>query len=143
MARFVLFVELVKEYLAETNEQGSLLVHCMNGVGRSGIFCAVLSCLKQFDSLGGVDVVQTVKQLKQCQPLFIRTEEEFCLIYDLITLYVSPEACLEQAEMYANLPTASSTEQLDSEILYENLGFKTEGGRPLSNSEVMPAESTA
>ncbi|PIK35014.1 hypothetical protein BSL78_28162 [Apostichopus japonicus] len=110
----------------------------------------VLSCLRQLDEYGGVDVLQTVKQLKLCQPLLIQSELEFCLVYELISLCTSPEMCLEEEDggrrreegesMYENAGHSSSSEMLDSESLYENLGFKA---KSLRHSGIMQMDSNA
>nr|XP_054764961.1 uncharacterized protein LOC129271715 [Lytechinus pictus] len=69
----------------------SLLVHCLSGVGRTGVFCSVLECIAQMEESDSVDIFQTVKFLRADRMQFVQTEEEYSFIYEVINAYMSSE----------------------------------------------------
>jgi hypothetical protein len=46
----------VRKYLKEHPPDGSILVHCSNGGGRSGVFIAVDSCMDMVKSDQSIDI---------------------------------------------------------------------------------------
>ncbi len=50
-----------------------VLVHCMDGAGQSGLYCAVSLLFEKMRKESSVDVFHTVKQLKRRRPHFLST----------------------------------------------------------------------
>nr|XP_054774528.1 uncharacterized protein LOC129282680 [Lytechinus pictus] len=78
----------VQETLERFREGFPVLVHCMNGVGRTGVFCSTLECIAQVNEEGAVDVFHVVKMLRSERMHFVQTEEEYSFIYELIKEYL-------------------------------------------------------
>ncbi|KAJ8040188.1 Receptor-type tyrosine-protein phosphatase T [Holothuria leucospilota] len=72
------------------------VVHCINGVGRTGVIIAVISEMERIEAEEKVDVFTTVRQMRASNHNLIQTEEEYTLCYQLLNLS-SPEAT------YANI----------------------------------------
>lgn len=50
------------------------MVHCSDGVGRTGTMIAILTMVAQHeaDAAGEIDVFRTVFRLRECRPLMVR-----------------------------------------------------------------------
>ncbi|XP_071481357.1 receptor-type tyrosine-protein phosphatase epsilon-like [Diadema antillarum] len=66
----------------------SMLVHCMDGVGRTGVLCASMECMLQIAEEDAVDVFQSVKTLRADRPNLVQTEEQYRFIYSVIEEYL-------------------------------------------------------
>ena len=59
-----------------------IIVHCSAGVGRSGVFCLVYSTLTFLPFLGRggagdvIDVMGTVRKMRQCRRYMVQTVEQ-------------------------------------------------------------------
>ncbi|XP_071953144.1 receptor-type tyrosine-protein phosphatase epsilon-like [Antedon mediterranea] len=62
----------------------AILVQCMDGVGRSGTFCATLSCLQTLKQIQSVDVYQAVKILRRNRTGMVETQTQYQFIYATI-----------------------------------------------------------
>ncbi|XP_063969951.1 uncharacterized protein LOC129282660 isoform X2 [Lytechinus pictus] len=78
----------VQETLKRSPEGFPVLVHCMNGVGRTGVFCSTLECIAQVNEEDAVDVFHVVKMLRNERMNFVQTEEEYSFIHELIKEYI-------------------------------------------------------
>ncbi|XP_070562651.1 receptor-type tyrosine-protein phosphatase kappa-like [Ptychodera flava] len=63
---------------------GPLTVHCINGIGRSGVFCAAVSASERMKIDQMVDVSEAVKTLRNNRPNMVQTMEEYKLCYEVI-----------------------------------------------------------
>ncbi|XP_030845085.1 receptor-type tyrosine-protein phosphatase alpha-like [Strongylocentrotus purpuratus] len=81
----------VEDSFSGVAEGFPVLVHCLNGVGRTGVFCTMLECIAQINEEDAVDVFQTVKMLRNERMHFVETEEELAFIYELIKEYLSAD----------------------------------------------------
>ena len=89
-------VDLIKvlDYVQQENGNGPVTVHCRylcestnnlykmiisysNGVGRSGTFCALLTCINQFKQEQIVDVFQNIQIMRSQRPGLV--ENTVCL----------------------------------------------------------------
>ena len=59
--------------------ESPILVHCMDGAGQSGLFCATSILFEKMREENVVDVFHTVKHLKRRRPHFINTLVNFSL----------------------------------------------------------------
>ncbi|XP_038068717.1 receptor-type tyrosine-protein phosphatase kappa-like [Patiria miniata] len=90
-------LDAVNQWQSECQSTGPTLVQCINGVGRSGVFCAVSNV---YERMGGdeiVDVFQAVKRLRMNRPQMIESLEQFILCYEVIHQH------LERFQHYDNL----------------------------------------
>nr|XP_054765360.1 receptor-type tyrosine-protein phosphatase S-like [Lytechinus pictus] len=78
----------VEDAFKRTPEGFPVLVHCINGVGRTGVFCSTLECIAQVNEEGAVDVFKVVKMLRNKRMHFVQTKEEYLFVYELIKEYL-------------------------------------------------------
>ncbi|XP_070562524.1 receptor-type tyrosine-protein phosphatase kappa-like [Ptychodera flava] len=62
-------------------------VHCRNGIGRSGVFCAISSACESVKVEETVDVLQAVKMLRINRPGMVETITQYEYCYDAIQEY--------------------------------------------------------
>ncbi|XP_021354522.1 receptor-type tyrosine-protein phosphatase kappa-like [Mizuhopecten yessoensis] len=92
---FLRLLGLVREWQATQN--GAVLVHCMNGLDKSGLFCVLDSTLQAADVTQIVDIQTTIKQMRRAQPKIIPNEKQYLFCYEAISMY------LEQSRTYMNV----------------------------------------
>ncbi|CAL1265307.1 unnamed protein product [Larinioides sclopetarius] len=73
------FIKRVNEHYSP--ERGPLLVHCSEGVGRTGTYVAIDSLIEQLDSEGIVDIFSFATHLRYHRNHLIRTLEEYMFVY--------------------------------------------------------------
>uniref|UniRef100_H2YIA3 protein-tyrosine-phosphatase n=1 Tax=Ciona savignyi TaxID=51511 RepID=H2YIA3_CIOSA len=62
-------------------EHGSVLIHCCDGVGRSGVFCALNNLIQRLRAEDEIDVFRTVKDLRDMRPQMIRSFDNYMTCY--------------------------------------------------------------
>ncbi|KAJ8040193.1 Receptor-type tyrosine-protein phosphatase kappa [Holothuria leucospilota] len=72
------------------------VIHCINGVGRSGVVLAVKSEIERIEAEKKIDVFTTVRQMRASNLNFVHTLEEYTLCHQLLKMN-PPEAT------YANI----------------------------------------
>ncbi|XP_062302042.1 receptor-type tyrosine-protein phosphatase U [Osmerus eperlanus] len=72
--------------------EGRTIVHCLNGGGRSGTFCACTMILEMIRHHSVVDVFYAAKTLRNSKPNMVETMEQYRFCYDLALEYLD---CLE------------------------------------------------
>uniref|UniRef100_A0A8C9WCB0 Receptor-type tyrosine-protein phosphatase U n=1 Tax=Scleropages formosus TaxID=113540 RepID=A0A8C9WCB0_SCLFO len=78
---------LVLKWQADAGN-GRTVVHCLNGGGRSGTFCACAMLLEMIQSHGIVDVFHAVKTLRNSKPNLVETLDQYRFCYDLALEYL-------------------------------------------------------
>ncbi|XP_033097034.1 receptor-type tyrosine-protein phosphatase epsilon-like [Anneissia japonica] len=73
-----------------------ILVHCINGIGRSGIYCTVVEVVERMKLENVIDVFQTLKKLRSNRPGLVQNVDQYIFCYDIISNYLG---CFET---YAN-----------------------------------------
>uniref|UniRef100_A0A3P9IDQ1 Receptor-type tyrosine-protein phosphatase U n=1 Tax=Oryzias latipes TaxID=8090 RepID=A0A3P9IDQ1_ORYLA len=68
--------------------EGRTVVHCLNGGGRSGTFCACNILLEMIQYQNVVDIFYAVKTLRNCKPNMVESLEQYRFCYDLIQEYL-------------------------------------------------------
>ncbi|XP_072172795.1 receptor-type tyrosine-protein phosphatase alpha-like [Diadema setosum] len=104
-----------------------LLVHCLSGVGRTGVFCVTMECLAQISEGTTVDVFHTVKMLRADRTHFVQTEEEYAFIHDVVAEYLRA----------IDYEQSGSPETTSDEPFYGNVAIGYSGGGP----EAAPSSS--
>ncbi|XP_060076906.1 uncharacterized protein LOC132556510 [Ylistrum balloti] len=69
---FLRLLGLVREW--QTSQQGTVLVHCMNGLDKSGLYCVLDATIQSADVTKMVDIQSTIKQMRKAQPQIIPNE---------------------------------------------------------------------
>lgn len=69
--------------------EGSLLVHCLNGADKSGIFCALLNLLWKMEVSGEIDVHNAVKIVQKRRPEFVNSPEQLKYLYEIAHHFLS------------------------------------------------------
>ncbi|KAL4235732.1 hypothetical protein ACF0H5_004124 [Mactra antiquata] len=74
-----------------------IIVHCMDGAERSGLFCAVSAILERLKLAKKVNIPQIIMQLRARRPQLIKTMEQFDFCYRAVAEY------LESYQIYSNV----------------------------------------
>ncbi|XP_052763137.1 tyrosine-protein phosphatase non-receptor type 9-like [Mya arenaria] len=85
---FVAFIKEVEDASKSSRLKGPILLHCLNGAGKSGLLCVVSILLEKLIEDNEVSVVNAVKYIKARRSLAIPNKEQFyfcheCVIHSL------------------------------------------------------------
>ncbi|XP_048681507.1 receptor-type tyrosine-protein phosphatase U isoform X2 [Caretta caretta] len=72
----------------EESSNGRTIVHCLNGGGRSGTFCASTMILEMIKCHNLVDVFYAAKTLRNYKPNMVETLEQYHFCYDIALEYL-------------------------------------------------------
>ncbi|XP_077967076.1 receptor-type tyrosine-protein phosphatase epsilon-like [Styela clava] len=77
--------------------QGSAcLIHCTDGAGRTGAFCAIANMIEGLNHANKVDVFRAVKDLRDCRQGMVQTLEQYKICHTAICNY------MKSFEIYSN-----------------------------------------
>ncbi|XP_071811279.1 uncharacterized protein [Apostichopus japonicus] len=65
-----------------------VLAHCMDGVGRTGVFCGLVAALDQAQAVKEVDIFQLISNMRSAQPLMIQNQEQYQTIFDAVLMHL-------------------------------------------------------
>jgi protein tyrosine phosphatase len=74
----------------------AVVIHCMDGVTKSGLFATICCVWERLKDEQEVDIFQAVKQLRFHRPEIIRNFEQYKFCHEVVTSY------LEEFATYAN-----------------------------------------
>lgn len=74
-----------------------IIVHCMDGAERSGLFCAVAAVLDRLQMDKKINIPQTVLQLRTRRPQLVHSFEQFDFVYRAVLEH------LESTQIYSNV----------------------------------------
>ncbi|XP_032103472.1 receptor-type tyrosine-protein phosphatase U [Sapajus apella] len=77
----------VDKWQAESGD-GRTIVHCLNGGGRSGTFCACATVLEMIRCHNLVDVFYAAKTLRNYKPNMVETMDQYHFCYDVALEYL-------------------------------------------------------
>ncbi|XP_077981808.1 receptor-type tyrosine-protein phosphatase T-like [Glandiceps talaboti] len=92
---FIEIMTMVEKWQQQTGN-GPVTVHCINGIGRSGVYCAAVSACDRIKVEQIVDVFQAVKTLRASRPYMVETKDQYRLCYEIVLDY------FESFDTYAN-----------------------------------------
>nr|XP_039259065.1 receptor-type tyrosine-protein phosphatase alpha-like [Styela clava] len=97
-------------------KNSAVLVHCSDGAGRTGSYCAIINLIERLKCERNIDVFRTVKDLRDCRPGMVQTLGQYKFCFDAVSAYLST------FNLYSNFtvdnkPTTSANE----ENLYANI----------------------
>ncbi|KAK6180311.1 hypothetical protein SNE40_012493 [Patella caerulea] len=81
---------------SQDNEDGPIVVHCLNGVEKSGVFCVLAATLERLTIEQDVSILQTLVQLRVSRPQIITSFEQLKFCFDAVGEY------LDEFAVYAN-----------------------------------------
>ncbi|XP_052805472.1 receptor-type tyrosine-protein phosphatase S-like isoform X2 [Mya arenaria] len=81
---FVDFIKEVEDVSKASPLKGPILLHCLNGAGKSGLFCVVSTLLEQLNEDNEVSVVNAVQKVRARRPLAIPNKEQFYFCYECV-----------------------------------------------------------
>ncbi|XP_051264267.1 receptor-type tyrosine-protein phosphatase kappa isoform X5 [Dicentrarchus labrax] len=86
---FLKLILQVDQWQREGEEgEGRTIVHCLNGGGRSGVFCASSIVCEMAKRQSVVDVFHAVKTLRNSKPNMVDTPEQYRFSYDLALEFI-------------------------------------------------------
>ncbi|XP_008395640.1 receptor-type tyrosine-protein phosphatase kappa isoform X13 [Poecilia reticulata] len=86
---FLKLILQVDQWQREGEEgEGRTIVHCLNGGGRSGVFCASSIVCEMAKRQNVVDVFHAVKTLRNSKPNMVDTPEQYRFCYDLALEFI-------------------------------------------------------
>lgn len=88
-SRVTEFIELVED-VADTVQEGDgpIIVHCLNGGGRSGLFCLVSTLLEKLDTVREISVVNAIRRVRYRRPVGIQSLGQFLFCYRALSEYL-------------------------------------------------------
>ncbi|XP_072173396.1 receptor-type tyrosine-protein phosphatase T-like [Diadema setosum] len=84
-------VKAVQKEVKTAHTSGPVIVHCINGVGRSGVFCALWSVIDKCQRDSAVDIFHAVQVLRANRPNMVESLEQYKLCYDAMSRYLQQE----------------------------------------------------
>uniref|UniRef100_A0A4W2ENN5 protein-tyrosine-phosphatase n=1 Tax=Bos indicus x Bos taurus TaxID=30522 RepID=A0A4W2ENN5_BOBOX len=69
--------------------EGRAVVHCLNGGGRSGTFCAICSVCEMIQQQNIIDVFHIVKTLRNNKANMVETLDQYKFVYEVALEYLS------------------------------------------------------
>uniref|UniRef100_H3BWJ5 protein-tyrosine-phosphatase n=1 Tax=Tetraodon nigroviridis TaxID=99883 RepID=H3BWJ5_TETNG len=87
---FLKLILQVDQWQREVEEEGEgrTIVHCLNGGGRSGVFCASSIVCEMSKRQSVVDIFHAVKTLRNSKPNMVDTPEQYRFCYDLALEFI-------------------------------------------------------
>ncbi|XP_066555418.1 receptor-type tyrosine-protein phosphatase kappa isoform X5 [Amia ocellicauda] len=86
---FLKMILQVDKWQEECEEgEGRTIIHCLNGGGRSGMFCAISIVCEMIKRQNVVDVFHAVKSLRNSKPNMVESPEQYRFCYDLALEYL-------------------------------------------------------
>uniref|UniRef100_A0A131YR60 Tyrosine protein phosphatase non receptor type 23 n=1 Tax=Rhipicephalus appendiculatus TaxID=34631 RepID=A0A131YR60_RHIAP len=85
-AQLLSFISEVHNFhKTQRNHSRPIVVHCLGGVGRSGVFCLVSAAIKEIAAGNGLlDILSTAIKLAQSRKLCIQEKEQFKFCHDVV-----------------------------------------------------------
>ncbi|XP_066151469.1 tyrosine-protein phosphatase non-receptor type 61F isoform X1 [Euwallacea fornicatus] len=122
--KFLDFLKRVRRAGVLEEEVGPAIVHCSAGIGRSGTFCLVDSCLVLIEKYGlnSVNIKEVLLELRNYRTGLIQTHEQLRFSY---------QAIIEGAKQLLN----ANSDDEDSESLSNHIGASGELIEEATNSE--------
>ncbi|XP_050805403.1 receptor-type tyrosine-protein phosphatase kappa isoform X10 [Gopherus flavomarginatus] len=86
---FLKLILQVEKWQEECEEgEGRTIIHCLNGGGRSGMFCAIGIVVEMVKRQNVVDVFHAVKTLRNSKPNMVESPEQYRFCYDVALEYL-------------------------------------------------------
>ncbi|XP_022109752.1 receptor-type tyrosine-protein phosphatase kappa-like isoform X2 [Acanthaster planci] len=97
-------LSLVELTQKQHDDKGPTAVHCMDGLGSTSVFCALMALVDQFKFEKAVDVFQAVHRLRMVNSNMMYSEGQFALCYDVV------QTLLDSTSIYENVTPSNDSE---------------------------------
>ncbi|XP_053386938.1 multiple epidermal growth factor-like domains protein 11 [Mercenaria mercenaria] len=87
-AKFVEFIKDVELKLSGNEAKGPILVHCLTGAEKSGIFCVVSILLEKIRTDQEISVVNTIRQIKYRRHKSIPNKDQYIFCHKCVNEYI-------------------------------------------------------
>ncbi|GMS85033.1 hypothetical protein PENTCL1PPCAC_7208, partial [Pristionchus entomophagus] len=121
------FIELrrrVRQFTEKNYADAPIIVHCSNGAGRSGAFCALDANLELMKKTGQLDVFDYAKQLVAARPHLIDSVGQYQFIYDALAeavmCNIQPIAMQKLKERSSMYRQKSDRQNMETQDSHEN-----------------------
>ncbi|XP_038066691.1 receptor-type tyrosine-protein phosphatase mu-like [Patiria miniata] len=85
-------------------DKGPIVVHCMDGLGSTSVYCTLMALLEQFNVEKAVDVFQAAHRLRMVNQNMMNSLDKYALCYDVI------QAMLDSTSIYENVTPSAGPE---------------------------------
>ena len=72
---------------SESSNQPPLVVHCSAGIGRTGTFITIDSCLRELNAAGTVDIKSALQRIRRQRAFCVQTAEQYSFCYVAVLEY--------------------------------------------------------
>ncbi|XP_052765780.1 uncharacterized protein LOC128207025 isoform X2 [Mya arenaria] len=86
---FLRFIDDVEEVANSSPYDGPILIHCLDGASKSGLFCVISLLIQRMNCEGEASVVNAVRKVRSRRALAIPCKEQFQFCYDCLLEYVN------------------------------------------------------
>ncbi|XP_022100235.1 receptor-type tyrosine-protein phosphatase alpha-like [Acanthaster planci] len=121
----LLHLILTVEKEKEKGKHSPILVHCIDGLNRSGVFCVLKNSLDRLHQDDTVDIMQTTKVLRLNRPNMLNDLNLYRFCYDAMLAYVSnPDEFrvdIMPQPVYENMPAKQEEKATPEESIYQNV----------------------
>ncbi|KAM9436281.1 receptor-type tyrosine-protein phosphatase H-like [Clarias gariepinus] len=93
---------IVRQHIETFSFSGPTVVHCSNGVGRTGTLIALDLLLQQMDKEEEVSVADCVHRMRLSRPLMVETQSQYVFLHQCIMDSLKPEECAIPEPIYEN-----------------------------------------
>ncbi|KAJ8039739.1 Receptor-type tyrosine-protein phosphatase T [Holothuria leucospilota] len=81
------------------NEDSPILVHCIDGIGRTGVFCALISAIDQAKAEQRVDILHIVHNMRNARSNMVQNLEQYQCIFDTFLMQLENSSSYENVEI--------------------------------------------
>nr|XP_039259553.1 receptor-type tyrosine-protein phosphatase delta-like [Styela clava] len=110
-------IELIEKMQSSVrrNKEATALIHCSDGAGRTGTFCAIFNLLERLQCENRVDVFRTVKDLRDCRPGMVQSLDQYRFCFVTVSAYLS------SFNLYSNFDVSNGKQIAQEESFYQNI----------------------
>ncbi|WAR17001.1 LAR-like protein [Mya arenaria] len=104
------YLDLIKSVdanIREVSNRGPVLVHCLDGAGKSALFCVVSILIEKMDIYQEVSVVNTIRKVKSIRKSAIPTKAQFEFCHECVLSYMKSFEYGQYANFTARISSVS------------------------------------
>nr|CAG25452.1 putative tyrosine phosphatase protein [Toxoneuron nigriceps polydnavirus] len=89
---FLNFVNVIREKYKSLYQNNAfyvpMIVHCSEGINKTGTFCAIMNAISSFEQTGKINMFEIVKEIRTLRPRSINIEKLYNYCYIVIVYYI-------------------------------------------------------
>lgn len=93
-----------------------IIVHCSAGIGRTGTFCTLDICIKRLESVGTVDICETVRNIRTQRALSIQTPDQYFFCHMALVEYCRSKSLMKELKAAERLLDGVPDSDSDSDF---------------------------